>query len=420
MESRQETVLYYGFGRTSDFPFIHDRPGARAMRSMYKELGVRRVINGQFPVTRLGGSVLPQEVLDAMVEANLNWCSMWELEEKAGDAIAKICGAEAAHLTSGAYAALVLSAAACMAGKDPEKMRRLPDSAGMRNEILIQRNLRGAEPGMYDRSMEVAGGKLVEVGDEKRGAREAELEAAIGEKTAAIHFMVPDFPDSRTDIIPLQRVIEIGHKRGIPIIVDAAGQTYPTELLTRFTQMGADLVCYAAKYVHGDNSAGWVCGKKDLVEAVALHSFIGQEAGGYQPRAGHYKSVGRGYKLDRLQVVGTVVALQRWMTMDHHRLRIEPALKRAENLRNLLNDLSGIELSAFPDRLVEGIGYHRLGLRLIFPNRTAADVTGLQDKLREMDPSVWVYALGNSLAVNCLLLADGDERLVAESIRKLL
>ncbi len=392
------------------------------MRSMYKELGVRRVINGQFPITRLGGSVLPQEVLDAMVEANLNWCSLWELEEKAGDTIAKICGAEAAHITSGAYAALVLSAAACMAGKDREKMRQLPDSTGMKNEIVIQRNLRGAnqgEPGMYDRSMEVAGGKLVEVGDEKRGASEAELEAALGERTAAIHFMVPDFPDSRTDIIPLQRVIEIGHMHGIPIIVDAAGQTYPTELLSRFAKMGADLVCYAAKYVEGANSAGWVCGRKDLIETVALHSFIGQEAGGYQPRAGHYKSVGRGYKLDRLQIVGTVAALQRWVTMDHRKLRIEPALRRAENLRNLLNDLPDIQLSAFPDRLVEGIGYHRFGLKLTFTNRTVAQVADIQARLREGDPSVWIYALGNSLAVNCLLLADGDERVVAESIRSL-
>lgn len=393
------------------------------MGSMYKELGVRRVINGQFPITRLGGSVLPQEVLDAMVEANENWCSLWELEERAGDAIATTCGAEAAHITSGAYAALVLSAATCIAGSDPEKMRLLPDSTGMKNEIVIQRNLRGAnqgEPGMYDRSMEVAGGKLIEIGDAKRGASEVELEEALGEKTAAIHFMVPDLPDSRTDIIPLEHVIEIGHKHGVPIIVDAAGQTYPTELLSRFAKMGADLVCYAAKYIEGANSAGWVCGRKDLIETVALHSFIGQEAGGYQPRAGHYKSIGRGYKLDRSQVIGTVAALRRWMTMDHRKMRIGPALKRAENLRQLLWDLPQVQLSTFPDRLVEGIGYHRLGLRLTFPDRTAAQMADVQRRLREMDPSVWIYALGNSLAVNCLLLADGDERPVAESIKSLL
>ena len=166
----------------------------------------------------------------------------------------------------------------------------------MKNRILIQKNLRGqegGEAGMYDRSMEVAGGKLVEVGDATKGATDRELETAIDEKTAAIHFMVPDFPDSRTNIIPLQRVIEIGHKHSIPIIVDSAGQTYPTELLSRFAKMGADLVClHAAKYVQGANSAGWVCGRKDLVEAVALHSFIGQEQEDTRPGPGSTRASG--------------------------------------------------------------------------------------------------------------------------------
>ena len=393
------------------------------MHSVYKELGVKRVINGQFPITRLGGSVLPREVVEAMVEPTSNWCSMWELEEKAGEAVAKICGAEAAHITSGAYAALVLSAAACIAGKDPDLMRRLPDSTGMKNKIIIQKNLRGqrgGEPGMYDRSMELAGGKIVEIGRETQAATEEELEAAIDEKVAAVQFMVPDFPDSRTDIIPFERVMAIAHEHGVPMIVDAAGQTYPVELLGRFTKMGADLVCYAAKYVQGANAAGWVCGRKDLIEAVALHSFIGQEAGGYVPRAGLYKSVGRGYKLDRQQVVGTVAALRRWVTMDHQKERIEPAMKRADNLREHLKNVSNVQLSAFPDRLVEGIGYHRLGVRVTLADRTAAQATELQGKLRDGDPSIWVYAQGNSLAVNCLLLADGEEQTIAERIKSLL
>src|SRR5580704_6241541 len=99
---------------------------------------------------------------------------------------------------SRSFAALVLSAAACVAGKDPEKMRRLPDTSGMKNEIIIQRNLRGAhggEPGMYHRTMQVPGGKFVEIGHEVWGARFFALEAASTEKTAAIHFMVPDYPD---------------------------------------------------------------------------------------------------------------------------------------------------------------------------------------------------------------------------------
>jgi D-glucosaminate-6-phosphate ammonia-lyase len=392
--------------------------------SSYKDLGVRRVVNGQFPITRLGGSVIPKAVLDAMEEATNNWCGIWELEDRVGKSIAKYCAAEGAHVTSGSFAALVLSAAACIAGKDPEKMRRLPDTTGMKNEIIIQRNLRGAhggEPGMYDRSMEVPGGKFVQVGHEVWGARSEDLEAAFTDKTAAIHFMVPDYPDSRKDIIPLQEIIEIGHKHGVPVIVDAAGQTYPINLLQRFSKMGADLVCYAAKYVQGANSAGWVCGRKDLIEAVSLHSFIGQEAGSYDPRPGFYRSIGRGYKLDRQEIVGTLAALQRWVAMDHGKERIEPAHRRIEKLKQLLSDMSNLRFEIWPEELVDGIGYHQLGLKVTFEKLSPSAVLSLNNKLRESDPSVWLYHHGgNSLEINALYLADGDEKIISDQIKKLL
>jgi seryl-tRNA(Sec) selenium transferase len=310
-----------------------------------------------------------------------------------------------------------------MAGKDPEKMRRLPDAAGMKNEIIVQRNLRGAregEPGMYDRSMEVPGGKIVQIGHEVWGARPEDLETAINEKTAAIHFLVPDYPDSRGDILPLAQVIETGHEHGVPIIVDAAGQTYPVELLSRFARMGADLVCYAAKYVHGGNSAGWVCGGRELVEAVALHSFIGQEAGGEDPKPGFFKSIGRGYKLDRQEIVGTLAALRRWVSMDHKKERVEPALKKIETMKNSLSRIPKADFSIYPEALVDGIGYHKLGLRITFTEKSPAEILDISRKLRNMDPSIWVFAQGNSLAINALLLAGGDEEIIAEKINGLL
>ena len=387
---------------------------------IYEELGVRRVINADFPMTRLGGSVLPKEVQDAIVEPTGNWCSMWELEDKVGREIAKICGAEAAHVTCGAYAALVLSAATCIAGKDPEKMKKLPDTSGMKNEIIIQSNLLSAhpsEPGMYDRSMEVPGGRLVQIGHEVWGARPEDLEKAICERTAAIHFMVPEYPDSRRDIIPLEQVIELGHKHNVPIIVDAAGQTYPIDLLNRFTKMGADLVCYAAKYIQGPNSAGWVCGRKEAIETVALHSFVGQEAGGYAPRPGFYKSVGRGYKLDRQEIVATLAALRRWVKLDHYEERIKPALKRIQVIQNILRGTHGLKFSTYPQVLVDGIGYHQLGLEITLEGKTKDEALELQSKLRECNPSVWVNSEENKLQINALYLADEDVETIAESIK---
>ena len=148
----------------------------------YHTLGVRRIINCFETYTLLGGAILPEEVRQAMEEADKSYAWIWDLNERAGRKIAELTGADAAFVTPGAFAALAMSAAVCMVGRDPEKMRQLPDTNGMKNEFIIQRCLRDFQ---YDRSMTVAGGKLIEVGDEQSGCTSEQLEAAIGEKTAA-------------------------------------------------------------------------------------------------------------------------------------------------------------------------------------------------------------------------------------------
>ena len=165
---------------------------------------------------------------------------------------------------------------------------------------------------MYDRSMEVPGGKFVQVGHEVWGARRKGLEAAFTDRTAAIHFMVPDYPDSRKDIIPLEEIIEIGHKHGVPIIVDAAGQSYPIPAAGEIYKDGRrSSLLRRQSTSRALTRPGWVCGRKDLIETVSLHSFIGQEAGSYDPRPGFYRSIGRGYRLDRQEISGDASQLSR-------------------------------------------------------------------------------------------------------------
>ena len=109
--------------------------------SIYSELGVKRVVNASFALTYLGGSNLSKEVLKAMEEANRSYVYLWDFIKRGGEIIAEACGAEAGWITSGAFSALVLSAAACMAGGEPEKMRRLPDTSGMKNELTKRTQL---------------------------------------------------------------------------------------------------------------------------------------------------------------------------------------------------------------------------------------------------------------------------------------
>ncbi|MEM2875993.1 MAG: hypothetical protein QXL67_03450, partial [Candidatus Bathyarchaeia archaeon] len=150
----------------------------------YRELGVRRVVNGGGTYTILGGSLMAPEVIEAMKEASKQFVLIDELYDKAGRVVAEIVGAEAAHITSGAAAGLVLAAAACITGKDQAKMAKLPDTSGMRNEIIVQR-LQRKVCGAWFRYISQAGAKLIDVGSED-GCTVKEIEEAVNKNTVAI------------------------------------------------------------------------------------------------------------------------------------------------------------------------------------------------------------------------------------------
>ncbi len=380
--------------------------------SVYSEIGVKRVVNAAFALTRLGGSTVSKEVQEAMDRANENYCNMWDLMTRGGEIIAKGTGAEAAIITSGGFAALTIAAAACIAGKDPEKMRRIPNTEGMNNEIIIQRNNRLY---VYDRAMEVAGGRFVFVGDENWGCGVDEFEAAITDKTAAIHYAYPTAP--KRGVPQLKDLLKMAHSHGIPVIVDAAGSTYPTSNFRMFMDMGADVVAFGGKYVLGPNSTGFAIGKKDLIEAMMLHSFIGAESGPDET-PGKWRGIGRGYKLDRQEIVGLVVAFKSWMALDHEAERIAPAWKRAfyiEKRIRKLPDLKEARITYLP-KSGTGIAYNTIGLNVHFLDKSIDEVSTIVKKLREKDPEIWVRYWGdsNNFIINTLMLLPGQEKELVE------
>ena len=384
--------------------------------SVYSRYGVKRVVNAAFHLTRLGGSTLSPKVLKAMEEANESYCSMWDLIEKGSEHIAKGIGAPGAWITSGAFNALVLAAAACMAGKDTEKMRRLPDTEGMRNEFIIQRNARLL---VYDRSMEVAGGRFVFVGDERWGATKDHIENAITDRTAGIHYAYPTA--GSPFICPLEDVLEVAHSHGVPVIVDAAGMTYPTNVMKKFMDMGCDVVAVGGKYVGGPNSTGFAYGRKEIIEAISLHSFIGAESGPDE-KAGLYRSIGRGYKLDRQEIIGLLVAFDEWMTMDHDAERFQPAWKKVMYIEKRIRKLPGLKNATFSyyPKSGEGTGYHTIGLQVALAEKSVEETNRLMRRLREGDPEVWVRNWGQStdFIINTINLKPGDEKIIVEGFEK--
>jgi len=271
---------------------------SKPVPEIYRRLGVRPVIHGSGTTTRYGGSRLRPEVFETMREASQTLVNIDELNAAAGAAIARMLCAEAAFVSAGASSGLILQAAACIAGDDPAKITRLPDSRGMRNEIVIQRAHRFA----YDQAYRVAGGVLVEIGLARR-TQPFELEAAITERTAAIAYLISPFT-SPPGILSLEQVLAIARRRNVPVIVDAASMLPPRENLTKFIRLGADLVSFSGgKGIRGPQSTGILAGRRDLIRAVTLNASPNQ-------------ALARAAKTSKEEICGLVTALALFMAED--------------------------------------------------------------------------------------------------------
>src|SRR4051812_19378354 len=151
--------------------------------SIYNELGVRPLINASATLTRLGGSIMPPEVVQAMAEASKHFVNLDELQRAVSNKLAELTHNEAAYVSTGAAAGLVLVTAAIVAGNDPQKITQLPDTTGMKNEAIIHKSHRNG----YDHAIRQVGVKFVEIGTDTETKPE-DLEKAINEKTAAIYW----------------------------------------------------------------------------------------------------------------------------------------------------------------------------------------------------------------------------------------
>ena len=128
-------------------------PAAITGRDYFKELGVKPFINAAGAYSALGGARMRPEVVNAMRYAATRKVKMSALHDAVGERISALVGSESAMVTSGATASIVLGTAACMTGGDEEKMRQLPDTTGIKDEVIIQKKHRYT----YDRALTVPG-----------------------------------------------------------------------------------------------------------------------------------------------------------------------------------------------------------------------------------------------------------------------
>lgn len=278
----------------------------------YRELGLRPVINGLGPVTRLGGLPMSDAVLDAMrwaVAANVR---MDELQEAAGIELARLLDIPAAHVTSGAYAGLTLAAAVCAVGGDSRGVDELP-LTGAKSRVIIQM----AHRDPYDHAITAVGLGLTEIGY-PYSTRAHELARELdGTVAAVLHRLWGD-----GDMLPLRTVAELSHAAGVPVIVDAADCVPPVARLRELYDDGADLIAISGgKAFRGPQASGILCGRPELVRHVALHhldmdlrdaTWQTSEVTGYWPTGGR-EGIGRGMKVGREQIVGLLTAVREYV-----------------------------------------------------------------------------------------------------------
>jgi uncharacterized pyridoxal phosphate-dependent enzyme len=362
---------------------------------VYTRLGVQPIINARGMNTMASGSLMPKPVLDAMVDAAGAFVDMAELNERAGAHIARLIGVEAAHVTSGSAGGLLLAAAACMAGEDPARVQQLPDTTGMRNEIVIQR----CDRIHYDQALRTAGATLVEVGDADGCTAEA-LEAAIGPRTAALIYIVsPNLAERGVGPGPMA---EIAHRHGLPLIVDAASTLPPTAHLTRWTALGADLVILSGgKGIRGPQNTGLLVGRADLVRAAAANG---------APNS----AIGRPCKVSKEAIVGLVAALELFLQEDHD-AEWARHQDEARRIRASVAGLPGVSVRVEEDRSV-----WTAPTLLVAIDREATGLTpeAVMDALRRGAPPIMVRVHRGELLVDPHCLRGDEATVVARRLRE--
>ena len=376
---------------------------------LFEGLELTPVLNAVGYATPLGNGRLDEAVINGMASAAGRFMLISEIQSIASEQIAAITHAEAGYVVSGAAAGLALATAACLTGLDPVKMNLLPRIAkGGPSTVVVHR----AHRYDYDHAVRQVGARLREVGFVDF-TFPYELEAAVRADTAAVLYRA----DGLQTVLSLPQVIEIAHERDVPVIVDAALAVPPVENLHAFTDMGADLVVFSGgKAIGGPPATGFVAGRADLISSIALQhqdmdlrleTWSGNIQGLSGVRTPPYQGVGRAMKVGKEQIVGLLIALDRYTARDHDRDLIDWLATLDRISRELSSQLPGLELDL--DR-----SSHVPQLRLRFPSRSHAEE--VSRRLHERTPAVFcnegLLWNGCLIIVPTCLRPDEEQQLV--------
>ena len=361
----------------------------------YQSLGVRPLINAYATMTKFGGSLMPPEVLAAMNEGASAFVDLQLLQRRVGERIAELTGNEAAYVTSGAAAGIVLASAAAVLYKHPDALNCFPNIADFNHEAIIFRSQRNP----YDYAIQQTGLKYREIEVEA-----AALRAAISERTACIFWFHGALV--RADDIPLSELIAIAAEHDIPVIVDAAAQLPPVENLWRFTQMGAALALFSGgKDLRGPQSSGLMLGRRDLIDSI-------------RPISNPNHGLGRPLKVGKEEMMGALAAVERYLKLDHN-ARERYCEETVAMFCAALNPLPGVRAErAFPNEAGQPLPRCRVIIDSAVLGKSADEIVA--DFLAH-EPAIAVAPNSDaSFYLNPMTLEPGEEVIVRDACLELL
>ena len=368
------------------------RGGEKAVAAnvTYDDLGVRKIINGIGVVTTLGGSIMPPDVVASMVEASKHFISLPDLQIKAGKKIAEMIGVPAAMICCGAASGLTVATAACVTRGDDEKLRKLPDTSGMPDEVIVQKSHRFG----FDTQIWVVGTKPIEVETRQ------ELEKAINERTAMMFFLNVGDPKGQ---IKRDEWIEVARKHNIPTMNDCASNVPPVARLREYVDQGFDLVVFSGgKGLIGPQASGLVLGQAELVAAA-------QKA--ISPRAG----IGRGMKVGKEEIMGLVAAVERYHRIDHGAERAELDA-RAKHVIETVRSMDGVTAEVLIPPIANQVPRVLVNWDAEKKGFTAREAA---EKLRAGDPSIAVSQRDGGLRISMWMLQPGEHLILATRVKEL-
>lgn len=396
LSGRRSFLTSAWFTRWLPFAAPATAAAAKSSRAIYDELGIRPILNFRGTHTTIGASKAWPEIHAAMEEAARSFVSLDELQDKIGERLSKLIGTESAIVTTGTAGAITVGTCACIAGTDPKSIRQIPDTTGLKNEVLCLKLHRNG----YDHAVRTAGARMIDIENPER------LADAINPRTAMMYWLGGTSGDyTWPQTISLEDVLKITKPRGVPVLVDAANMLPPFDNLRKLAATGVDLICVSGgKHMRGPQCSGILAGRRDLTSAARLNM------------SPYSDSLGRPMKVGREEMVGLWLAAEKYAKLDFEALDKEN-LRQAEFLRDAVAKVPGIKTSMEPfDRT-------RKVRRLVVQwDEKALNLTAdqVEKQLWDGNPRIAVQRYSpQGLMFTCFMNDPGDERPAAKRLQEI-